>query len=175
MVKVGIIFVNAKHDSFFLNLAEKTVLTFAGGWAHVGMYLFHGVFEAIAPEVTISPKDKYELPESCYQKEVVWVEISDKGYAKILTSARAEIGHGVKYSIWHCFLAGLADRVSLSCALWLHSIFPLRWSSMCAGSVASLLKDAGFKGLKCVECPEILTPRRLYALVKMYEVEGDLQ
>ena len=174
MIKVGIIFINTKHKSALMTMFSQMVTVLTDGWSHVAMYLFDGIYESVRQGVDVYPKDKYDSPDSYIKKEIIWISLTEKGYKKMEIEAQRLIGRNIKYGIWDCILAFIADSISLKTAIWLNKKFPSPWNMMCSGTISHLLKIGEFKGLDKSTCPpEILTPRHFYSILKVYQNENE--
>ena len=166
MKKVQVLFVTPKHKGFMRKVSELVCAATGSHWSHVAIYLFDGVFEAVMPQVMVSPLNKYA--EGTYDKaEIITVELSDAGYEMLEKAAREMLSADVKYGYLDCIIAWWADFVSKRQASWFAKILNTRQTSMCAGTVAHLLYKGQLKCLKKVD-GEIITPQELYSVLKAF-------
>jgi hypothetical protein len=166
ILKVEVIFVTPKHTGFMKFVSNLVKAATGSPWSHVGIYLFDGVFEAVMPQVMISPKDKY-TEENCEKIEFVTVEMSESGYENMLLCARRMLKEDIKYGYFDCFVAWWADFISKRQAKWIAKLVNTHQTSMCAGTVATLLHNGRVKCLK-KEDGELITPQELYSTLKAY-------
>ena len=100
-----VIFVTPKHGNWMDKVGALVQCTTGSRWAHVAGYLFDGVYEAIMPEVMVSPLDKYLKEEKI---EVLTLTITNADYRRIEEKARELLGKDVKYGIKDCAVGFIA-------------------------------------------------------------------
>ena len=162
MPKVGVLFVSPKHK-FPMSLISGLVTGICGSrWAHVAMYLKDGIFEAVWPEVMVSPKDKYDKDPI---KEVIWVDLTDAQYAKLLAEAQRLLDLDIKYGVLDGLLTGLSAIFGYRMFKWLSFLYTPN-TMHCSGVGAHLLRAAGQD--ICGESHTVqISPQDLYSDLKL--------
>jgi hypothetical protein len=106
MKEIKVIFISPVHDNFMDKVGNLGKGTTGSRWAHVAGYLLGGIFEALMPEVTISPIDKYDEDTT---KEILTIKVTNREYASIENAARNMLGNDVKYGIRDCIVGGICS------------------------------------------------------------------
>lgn len=163
-MKLDIIFVSPKHG-FPMNLVSGLVTGVCGSrWAHVAGVIEGGIFEAVFPEVMVSPIDKYN---GCETIEIITIDVTDEQYGAVVKEARRIINRDVKYGILDGVVTGLATLFSYRVFKWLK--FMYKENTMhCSGTWAHLLRTAGIKVLPGCDTAQI-SPQDLYSFLKLYQ------
>lgn len=172
MKELAIVFVTPKHSGIKA-VAGELVCTITGScWSHVAIMLADSIFEAILPDVSFQPKDKYTF-ENTRRMEVLTIAVSDNSLQKMEKLALKLIKRGTKYGLRDCIAGGASvlfgRKIGRKVALLLN----------CAGRTAdcsetvtrllcesttlrNILRDAG---IYLVDA-DIVTPQALYNVLK---------
>lgn len=170
---VEVIFVTPIHNSWQDKVGALVQVATGSKWAHVAGYLLGGVYEAIMPEVMISPADKYSDSTSI---EVLSIAVTNKEYEAIEKKAKEFLGRDVKYGIADCIVGGIASLFGRKIAYPISKLLGTDRDNTlnCVGVYASLLLTTkGFGGyMNSMGWYENnvswMVPQDLYTLIKSF-------
>lgn len=162
--QVRIIFVTPKHGALMTLVGKMVTTVTSSPYSHVAMELNGGIFEAIMPEVTISPANKYD--EGKYlTKEILSLPVTPMEKQMIEAEANLICMSDNKYSIKGCIVAAVRTLFGIGAGQWLAKKINCS-GMMCAEAVTVALREA--RPYLCGDvAAELVTPACLYAALRI--------